>query len=176
MVCILPDIHNQWKSITGKLINQSIKTNRCWLVTCNWYRLVSANRWSVSSHIKLSASYIDCHQLLLITFLFPFSNQLKSIKHHRILSHQLLIDFQYQFINCHWLIWIWIDWRIQWLRTPGFCYHKMQNRPLARLWECNQSGGQNKRNFRFCKKILFCPPDWLHSPRRARGLFQLMCL
>ena len=27
-------------------------------------------------------------------------------------------------------------------------------RPLDRLWECSQSGGQNKRNFRFCKKNL----------------------
>ena len=26
------------------------------------------------------------------------------------------------------------------------------------LHECSQSGGQNKRNFRFCKKILFCTP------------------
>ena len=46
------------------------------------------------------------------------------------------------------------------------------NRPLARLWECSQSGGQNKRKCRFCKKILlFCTPDWLHSHRRATGLY-----
>ena len=32
-------------------------------------------------------------------------------------------------------------------------------RPLARLWECSQSGGQNNRHFRFCKKP-FC---WLYS-------------
>ena len=43
--------------------------------------------------------------------------------------------------------------------------------PFARLWECSQSGVQNKWNFRFCKKILlFCTPDWLHSHRRARVL------
>ena len=39
--------------------------------------------------------------------------------------------------------------------------------PLARLWECSQTGGQNKGNFRFCKKKSYCsvlqfgciPPD-----------------
>ena len=44
------------------------------------------------------------------------------------------------------------------------------NRPLSRLWECSQSGGQNKGNFRFCKTI-----D-LYSrlgafPQMCKGLF-----
>ena len=56
----------------------------------------------------------------------------------------------------------WRHWAHFWLTFSG--------QPLARLWECSQFGGQNKRNFRFCKKILFCTPDWLHSHRPARGL------
>ena len=53
---------------------------------------------------------------------------------------------------------------------------KTLNRPLARLWECSQSGGQNKRNFRFCKKIvLFCTQNWLHFHRRARGHCRFFC-
>ena len=42
--------------------------------------------------------------------------------------------------------------------------------PLARPWECSQSGGQDNNIFlhenrsQFPEeKILFCPPDWLHS-------------
>ena len=45
-------------------------------------------------------------------------------------------------------------------------------RPLARLWECSQSGVQNnKKNLQKRKFLLFCPPDWLHSNRRAKGSF-----
>ena len=44
------------------------------------------------------------------------------------------------------------------------------NRPLAGLWECSQSGVQNKNFLQKRKFLLFCPPDWLHSHRRARGL------
>ena len=42
----LPGVRNRW-----------METNRCQLV--NWYRLVSVNRWSINSHMKLSANYID---------------------------------------------------------------------------------------------------------------------
>ena len=71
--------------------------------------MVLVNRCSIDCHIKLSANYIDFHRLLLITFLFPFSNRWKSMESHRILSHLLLIDFQYQSINCYRLISIGID-------------------------------------------------------------------
>ena len=44
-------------------------------------------------------------------------------------------------------------------------------RPLARLWECSQSGVQNNKIvLQKWKFLLFCPPVWLHSHRRARGL------
>ena len=43
--------------------------------------------------------------------------------------------------------------------------------PLARLWECSQSGVQNNKIFLQKRKfLLFCPPDWLHSHRRVRVL------
>ena len=42
------------------------------------------------------------------------------------------------------------------------------NRPLARLWECSQSGGKTIRFFYRSDNFLLCPPDWLHSHRRAR--------
>ena len=46
----------------------------------------------------------------------------------------------------------------------------ISNRPLARLWECSQSGGQNKRNVRFCKKIsLFCTSDLAAFPQTCKG-------
>ena len=39
------------------------------------------------------------------------------------------------------------------------------------VWECSQTGGQNKENFGSCETILlFCTPVWLHSHRRERGL------
>ena len=45
------------------------------------------------------------------------------------------------------------------------------NRPLARPWECSQSGGENNiffymridLNSHKRKFLLFCPLDWLHS-------------
>ena len=51
-------------------------------------------------------------------------------------------------------------------------------RPLARLWECSQSGIQNNKTFYMridlnSQKrtfLLFCPSDWLLSHTRARGL------
>ena len=52
---------NHWK------INWSIQTNLCQLVNILISILVLVNRWSIDSHIKLSANDIDCHQLLLIT-------------------------------------------------------------------------------------------------------------
>ena len=44
-------------------------------------------------------------------------------------------------------------------------------RPLARPWECSESGGQNNKivymrmdlNFKKRKFLLFYPPDWLQS-------------
>ena len=48
-----------------------------------------------------------------------------------------------------------------------------RNRPLARHGNAANLEPQNKIDFRFCKKILlFCTPDWLHSHRCARGLYQ----
>ena len=78
--------------------NQSIESNQYQLV--NWYRLVLANRWSINSHIKLSANYIDSHHLLLITFSVIDENR-------------KVIDFQYQSINCYRLrlVSILIDWQ-----------------------------------------------------------------
>ena len=90
-----PLIRNQWKSIIGKLIDQS--------------KPINVNRWSIDSHTNMPATYIDFHQLLLITCPFPFNNWWKSMKSHRMLSHLLLIDLQYQSINCYWLISIGID-------------------------------------------------------------------
>ena len=47
-------------------------------------------------------------------------------------------------------------------------------RPLARPWECSQSEVQNNKIFLQKRKfLLFCPPDWLHSLRRARGLLMV---
>ena len=75
--------------------------NRYQLV--NWYWLVLVNRWSIDSHIKLSANYIDFHQLaMLYLAIIPFES-------HKILFHRLLIDFQYQSINCYRMISIGID-------------------------------------------------------------------
>ena len=47
------------------------------------------------------------------------------------------------------------------------------NRPLACLWECNQSGVQNYKIFLQKRKfILFCPPDWLHSQTcKVQGVY-----
>ena len=79
--------------------NQSIESNQYQLV--NWYWLVLANRWSINSHIKLSANYIDSHHLLLITFSVIDENRWK------------VIDFQYRSINCYRLISTGIDfWSI----------------------------------------------------------------
>ena len=70
----------------------------------NWYQLVSVNQWSIDSHIKLSANYINVHRLaILIGYWLLF--QRKSIKSHRILSHRLLIDWYWfwstdKFIDC----------------------------------------------------------------------------
>ena len=48
-------------------------------------------------------------------------------------------------------------------------------RPLSRLWECSQTGVQNNKIVLQKRKFpLFCPPVWLHSHRRERGL-QTLC-
>ena len=44
-------------------------------------------------------------------------------------------------------------------------------RPLSHLWECSQTGVQSNKIFLQKRKFpLFCPPVWLHSHRRERGL------
>ena len=50
------------------------------------------------------------------------------------------------------------------------CYHY---RSLARLWECSQSGGQNKRNFRICQKNLIVLYSRLAAfPQMCKGSIQ----
>ena len=50
--------------------------------------------------------------------------------------------------------------------------NEVVNRPLARLWECSQSGVQNNKIVLQKRKfLLFCPPVWLYSHRRARGQY-----
>ena len=45
---------------------------------------------------------------------------------------------------------------------------------ISRLWECSQSGVQNNKIVLQKRKFpLFCPPVWLHSHRRERGLYEL---
>ena len=57
----------QSMKIEHRKTNRSIDINRYQLV--NWYWLILVNRWSVDSHIKLSANYIDFHQLAMLIWL-----------------------------------------------------------------------------------------------------------
>ena len=54
-------------------------------------------------------------------------------------------------------------------------YQNLVNRPLVRHGNAANLEDKTKENFASVKKILlFCPPDWLHSHRRARGLYILL--
>ena len=75
--------------------NRSIETKRCELVI--WYRLVSVNRWSIDSHIKLSANYIDFHRLaILIGYWLLFRWKLIRVSCHidcSFINRLIFIDF-----------------------------------------------------------------------------------
>ena len=99
--------HTQSVEIDHRTTNQSIKTYRCWLV--NWYQLASANWWSIDSQIRLSADYVNCHWLLLITFTFSFSNWWKPKSQNPVSS------IAHQFPIIDWLPSIDVDWFWFWL-------------------------------------------------------------
>ena len=85
----------QSMKINHRKTSRPIETNLCQLV--NWHRSVLVNRWSVDSHISclpITSISIDCFWLL-------FRFRAMKIDDHIILSNRLLIDFQYQSINCY---------------------------------------------------------------------------
>ena len=55
------------------------------------------------------------------------------------------------------------------LIIPGYSY-----RPLARLWECSQSEGQNKRNFHF-KKLIVLYSRLAAVPQMCKGSILECC-
>ena len=115
-----PGVRNRWKSIIGKLINQSISIdiNRYQLV--NWYWLVLVNRWLIDSHIKLSANYIDFHQLaMLIWLLFCLKVTESSFIDCSSISniYRLIVIDWYQLAS------ILTDWQFHRLRTPSCIEH-----------------------------------------------------
>ena len=121
--------YNHWK------INRSIETNQCQLVS--WYRLVSVNRWSINSHIKLSANYIDFQSIsdtywLLITFSKKIDEKSQnpvSLIAHRFLINQLIVIDWFQ------LVLILIDWQIHRLHMPGIFFLSLE---LLELFESFQ--------------------------------------
>ena len=97
----------QSMKIDYRKTNQSIETNRCQLV--NWYQLVSVNRLSIDSHIKLSANYMDFHLLaILIGYWLLFDENRWKVTESCFIDCLLISNIN-QLINCYRLISIGID-------------------------------------------------------------------
>ena len=119
--------------IDHRKTNRSIDTNRYQLV--NWYWLVLVNRWSIDSHIKLSANYIDLHRLaMLVWLLFCLKVTESSFIDCSSISNinRLIVIDWYRMAS------ILIDWQFHWLRTPGYVTrkHKQSEKPKGKQ-RCN---------------------------------------